>query len=274
MASTKLILRNFRILGLNDKIIKKGFSSTTVNILNDAWVSIQTKGQYSGPAKQVNSLLSKVNEKSTLHTDAIITAMAVNSCARNPAAVRHLLKALPLCNVSLLKQKRALELLLHAYCVADNILCTETLLHDWFKVLYSGAEKVSVAATNIINDLNSRHQVQNSESDNELKVRIETIFCEMKLSSEESVEIPLRTWSSITRFYSHRKAWVQCLKILDFLEEEYPPSTTTRDVSASDPDLAHQSAQPLQRGKLSVNGRLLWHLLDAQCLLGTHHNQF
>lgn len=258
MTLSNLILRNFRSFGLNDRIIKKGFSSTTISTLNDAWVSIQTKGQYSVAAKQVNSLLSKVNEKSILHTDAIITAMAANSCARNPAAVRHLLKALPMRNVSLLKRKRALELLLHAYCVADNILCTETLLHDWFKVLYSGAEKVPVSATNIINDLSSRHQVQNPESDNELKVRIETIFSELKLSSEESIDIPLRTWSSITRFYSHRKAWVQCLKILDFLEAEYPSTTTT---SISSP------ISSVQRG------RLLWHLLDAQCLLGMHPNQ-
>ena len=254
MTLSNLILRNFRSFGLNDRIIKKGFSSTTISTLNDAWVSIQTKGQYSVAAKQVNSLLSKVNEKSILHTDAIITAMAANSCARNPAAVRHLLKALPMRNVSLLKRKRALELLLHAYCVADNILCTETLLHDWFKVLYSDKDKVPISASIIMKDLSSRHQIQNSESDKELKVKIEAILDELKVSSEESVEIPLRTWSSITRFYAHRKAGVQCLKILDYLEEEYPSVIA-----------------PTQPSK-SVNGRLLWHLLDAQCLLGRHCN--
>ena len=254
MNSNILLLRDFRNVGLNKRSVMKFFSSSTVNVLNDVWKSIQTKGQYSAAAKKVNGLLSKVNEKSAIHTDAVITAMVANSCARNPGGVRHLLKALPIRDADLFKRKRALELLLHAYCVSDNIICTETLLHDWFKVLYHGKDNVPASASNIIKDLSSRQQIRNSESDSELKVKIEAIFDEMKVSSEESVKIPLRTWSSITRFYSHRKAWVQCLKILDYLEEEYPSGTAT------------QTPQPSK----SINDRLLWHLLDAQCLLGRH----
>ena len=254
MAFNIFLLRDFRNFSLNKKSVKKFFSSSTVTILNEVWASIQSKGQYSAAAKKVNSLLPKVNEKSIIHTDAVITAMVANSCARNPGGVRHLVKARPIYDVPLFKRKRALELLLHAYCVADNIICTETLLHDWFKVLYPDKDKVPVAASNIMKDLSSRHQIQNSESDNELKVKIEKIFDEMKASAEDSMQIPLRTWSSITRFYSHRKAWVQCLKILDYLEEEYPLA------------IAAHSPQPSK----SINGRLLWHLLDAQCLLGRY----
>ena len=232
--------------------VYRRFNSTvTVKSLDDVWISLQTKGDYSSAARKANTLLSITPENSLQYSYALIAAMAANSCAKNAGTVRQLFKSLPISDISHPKKKRALELLLHAYCVADNISSTENLLNDWMSFLFK--DSVTVAASNLLNDVKSRRLNHNLENDTELKEKIDCILNDLK-SSSISPSIPLRSWSSVVRFYSHRQAWVQCLKVLDFLEEQFP-----KKVSPESHSILHYGPH---------SDRILWNLVDAQCLLG------
>lgn len=221
------------------------FSSPNI----EKWAKVLRGADYSEVSPSNNLI---VDDR---HSEMVLINMAASACNKDPSSTRRMFKSLlSLPTISKGTQKKALELLLHSYCVTDNIVYTENLLYKWLNIHFN---KLSASPTRqkLLEDLESRRKGKSTESDVELLEGQSRIFAWMQ--SEHSltdVEMSAGSWASVARFYSYRQAWIQSDMILDIIEDIY-----LRDgpYSALPPDAS-----------TGTNVQLLWRLLDAQCLLG------
>mmetsp|Transcript_14583 Transcript_14583/g.21743 ORF Transcript_14583/g.21743 Transcript_14583/m.21743 type:complete len:530 (-) Transcript_14583:1333-2922(-) len=243
------------------KIILLSSVSTVAPTVNEVWKYVFNGGEYSEVVKLADKTLELTDGHSPNYIDAVLAAMAAYACGRNSAVVRKLFKRLPSEKSSLSSHAtRALEIILHAYCVADNIVFAEKLLFNWINSRIAVSSQPQ-SVLNLLSDLKSRHSEKHNENDEEFDSKI-------KFALECNVsDIPLRTWASIARFYSNRQAWVQCSLIVQIVEELYFNPNNIESKSEISEFIAYNESSVSQVFESDSDSQFLWQLLDGKCFI-------